>query len=56
MSHSSYKKVYVCISPNFKIYDLDEQCPTMKRCKLDVILLMKADAITEYYRILCENE
>ena len=56
MSNSSGKKVYVCISPNEKVYHIDENCPALKRCKHDIIEVAKVDAIGEYKRVLCSDE
>lgn len=56
MSNSSDKKVYVCISPNEKVYHIDENCPALKRCKHDIIEVTKVDAIGEYKRVLCGDE
>ena len=56
MSNSFDKKVFVCISPNEKVYHLDENCPALKRCKHDVIVVAKTEAVGEYHRVLCENE
>ena len=56
MTNSSGKNVYVCISPNEKVYHIDENCPALKRCKHDIIEVTKADAIGEYKRVLCSDE
>ena len=56
MSYSSDTKVFVCISPNSKIFHIDENCPALKRCKHDVIEVSKTVAIGEYHRVLCGDE
>jgi len=50
------EKVFVCISPNEKVYHIDEKCPALKRCKHDIIEVTKVGAIGEYHRVLCEIE
>jgi len=55
-SNSSDKKVYVCISPNEKVYHNDKNCASLLRCKHDVIEVPKVDAIGKYKRVLCEDE
>ena len=56
MTNSSDKTVYVCISPNEKVYHVDKNCPALKRCKHDIIEVTKVDAIGEYKRVLCGDE
>ena len=56
ISHSSDQMVYMCISPNEKVFHLDEKCPALKRCKHDIIEITKVDAVGEYHRVLCEDE
>ncbi len=55
-SNSSDKKVYVCISPNEKVYHYDKGCASLLRCKQDIIEIPKLDAIGKYKRVLCGDE